>query len=262
MNKACPYCHVDDFSWFELFQLSRSQSECRNCGKPVRNSRLSTVLVILTVLGAFVVGALVSALEPNWLHPLGWLLTVVLVLVALTALPKPTKVEQPGASRLSPFAPDLRNDKVVLISGWNEDELHKIVDNFDQGKEPDEPPYEVEIQKQNENLYRLTFPRDVHPTVFAYLLNDLAYPMEFDLTGHRIVVAGKSTLSSAFEGIAASCFGRMAIIYLPENDADYDVVYMRTESGVAFAFSFNETVWQPVKDARLSNEVEILAQRF
>jgi hypothetical protein len=72
-------------------------------------------------------------------------------------------------------------------------------------------------------------------------------------------VAGKTSLSSAFEAIDESLIGQQAVIYVPDNDQDHDVVYMRTESGTNLAYSFQEAFWRPVKDSRLAPEVKLLA---
>jgi hypothetical protein len=45
------------------------------------------------------------------------------------------------------------------------------------------------------------------------------------------------------------------LLYLPENDDDYQVVYLQVESGGTLAKSFNEGDWRKVKDARLSSAV-------
>jgi len=51
------------------------------------------------------------------------------------------------------------------------------------------------------------------------------------------------------------------MLYVPENDQDYDVVYLQTASGANLAYSFSEDEgWKPVKTARLSTEVKRLAE--
>jgi hypothetical protein len=115
--------------------------------------------------------------------------------------------------------------------------------------------FRIEIQKRLENSFALTFPEDLHPTEFASLIKYLAHPVNFDPAGRSIIVAGKTTLNSDFDGLPKSLEGKKALLYLPEDDADYDVVFMQTESGVTLAKSFNEGVWRKVKDARPSSVV-------
>ena len=91
-----------------------------------------------------------------------------------------------------------------------------------------------------------------------FLINYLAYPFDLDSKNRSIIVGGKTTLNSGFEGIDSSLVGKKAILYVPENDQDHDVVYMQTESEVNLANTFSELKWVKVKDARLSNEVKNL----
>ena len=118
--------------------------------------------------------------------------------------------------------------------------------------------YKIEVEKRDEDLYSLTFPQDIHAAVFGFLVNYLAYPKNFVLTGRSITVAGETMLSSDSHGIPESLAEKKAIIYVPENDQDYDVIYLLVETGATFANTFSEGVWREVKDARLSSEVKML----
>jgi hypothetical protein len=73
-------------------------------------------------------------------------------------------------------------------------------------------------------------------------------------------VAGKTTLNSDFDGLPQSIEGTKAILYLPEDDHDHDVVCLQTESGASFAKSLNEGSWRRVKDVRLSEAARSLAR--
>lgn len=258
MNKECPHCGVDDFRLWDLFNLTlnySTPSECRNCGGLVRISGSSRFLTLLTTALLAVLGfVLLSPFVPEWL--------VISLLIALIPLPtmlfaKPVKAEDPQTDS-SPFTPDPDNDKAILIQGWNEDELRKILDDFVEQDLSVFAAFRIEIQKRFENSFALTFPEDIHPDEFVSLINYLAYPFRFDLAGRSIIVAGKTTLNSDFDGLPKSLEGKKALLYLPEDDDDYQVVYLQIESGVTLAKSFNEGTWQQVKDARLSSAVKSL----
>jgi hypothetical protein len=240
---------------WDLFNLTlnySTPSECRNCGGLVRISGSSRFLTLLTTALLAVLGfVLLSPFVPEWL--------VISLLIALIPLPtmlfaKPVKSEDPQTDS-SPFTPDLENDKAILIRGWNEDELGKILDDFVETDLSAFAAFRIEIQKRLENSFALTFPEDIHPDEFVCLINYLAYPFDFDLAGRSIVVAGKTTLNSDFDGLPKSFEGKKALLYLPENDDDYKLIYLQTESGENFAKSFNEGVWRKVKDPRLSSAV-------
>lgn len=179
--------------------------------------------------------------------------------VVLVLITKPIKFEDPPPRDLAPFTPNPDNDKAILIQGWSEDELRRILDEFVEGDLSDFPAFQIEIKQLSENSFALTFPEDLHPAEFLSLINYLAYPINVDSDGRSIVVAGQTTLNSDFDSIPRALEGKRALLYLPENDKDYDVVCLQTESGGTLARSFSEGVWRWVKDARLSSAVKSLA---
>jgi uncharacterized protein (DUF983 family) len=261
MWKTCPYCREYSFDEHALFDLSYSTVKtCKSCGKLVRNDPLRQLLVIPAILAGALIGALVLYVAPPWLTPVAWVLMATLVIIPLMLVPKPVKADQPEFN-LTPFEPDPNNDKVIIVDGWNEDELRTILDGYIAEGPPGAPSYGIVLHQEQEDRYWLTFPQDIHPFVFASLVNYLLYPIEFGIGDRIITVVGKTTLNSAFEGISEPLCGQKAVLYVPENDQDYDVVYLQTASGANLAYSFAEAEgWKPVKIARLSLDVQSLAE--
>jgi hypothetical protein len=190
-----------------------------------------------------------------------WLLLLIVIVVLVTGACLSFRGRGAGSESagIPSFTPNPENDKVILVKGWNEAEIHKIIHDFTETYKNDGyPAYTIEPHKQSEDLYRLTFAQDMQPQLFTFLVNYLAYPFDLDLKNRSIIVSGKTTLSSGFEGIDPSLVGKKAILYIPENDQDHDVVYMQTESGANLANSFTELKWRKVNDPRLSNDVKNL----
>ena len=257
ITKECPHCHEDSFGPRELFSLNYfSADQCKACGKLVRNDGFRQFLTVPAILVALFLGLAVFASVPSPLEPFGLLLFLVLVALPALILAKPVKLDP--KSELAPFTPDPDNDKVILVKGWKEDELQRILDDFIAADTSGVASYKIAVEKRDEDLHSLTFPEDIHAAVFGFLVNYLAYPTNFALAGRSIIVAGKTRLNSDFQGIPESLVGNKAIIYLPENDQDYDVIYLQAETGDTFANSFSEGVWREVRDARLSSEVKML----
>ena len=257
LTKECPHCHEDSFGARELFSLNYfSANQCKACGKLVRNDGFRQFLTVPAILIALLLGLAVFASLPSPLEPFGLLLFVILVALPVIILAKPVKLDP--KSDLAPFTPDADNDKVIVVKGWYEDELQRILDDFIQEDTSGVPSYKIDVHKRDEDLYSLTFPQDIHSAVFGFLVNYLAYPRNFGLAGRLIIVAGKTMLNSDFQGVPQSLVGNKAIIYVPENDQDYDVVYLQTETGATLANSFSDGVWRKVNDARLSSAVKTL----
>jgi hypothetical protein len=145
--KECPHCHLDTFGVLESLALDYfSTSECKNCGKLVRNDGLRQLLIFPAVLAAFPLTILIMSVIPEGLEPFAWLLILILIALPIILLPKPVKAE--ADVTLSPFTPNLRNDKVIMVSGWNQDELRKILDGFIAESDTGSPACRIELQKQ------------------------------------------------------------------------------------------------------------------
>jgi hypothetical protein len=190
-----------------------------------------------------------------------WLLLAIIVvaLIAFACNPRLRGITS-GQTSFTPFVPDPHNDKVVFVKGWDETEMRKIIADFIKNYENDGyPPYSIEPRKQNDKLFRLQFPNDIHPLLFTFLVNYIAYPFDLDPADRSILVAGTSTLTRGYEGLDESLVGRKALLYLPENDQDHTIVYMHFSDGTTYANSFHDLVWRRVADARLSSAVTKLA---
>jgi hypothetical protein len=214
---------------------------------------LGPLAIITIILAATLVSGFLPADKAVFLIPVA-LITLPLVLILIA---KPVKAEDPQTD-LSPFTPDPQNDKAILIQGWNEDELQQILDDFVEADLSAFAAFRIEIDQRLENSFALTFPEDIHPAEFLSLINYLAYPINFDPAGRSIVVAGQATLNSDFDGLPKSLEGKKALLYIPENDKNYDVLLLQTESGVTLAKTFNEGAWRMVNDDRPSSAVRSL----
>jgi hypothetical protein len=257
--KRCPHCHEDSFGIRELFGLDYfGADECKSCGRLVRNDGLRQFLVIPTILFAiFLCFPLLSSMPDGW-EPFFLPLCAILIAAPQLLLAKPVKADEPEIV-FPPFTPDPENDKTILVAGWNEEELRQIVADFVEEGRADLPKFKVEIQKRFENSFRLTFPEDIPPLDFVSFINYLAYPIDFGLAGQSIVVAGKATLNLDFEGIPEALIGKKAIFYLPEDDQDYDVVCMQTETGTILENSIGRRmVWRRVSKSLMGNDVKRL----
>ena len=142
------------------------------------------------------------------------------------------------------FVPDRANDKGIVVRGWTEDELRKLVADFCHMYEV--PPI-FDIVHEADAL-RLRFPGDIDPDLFLFVVNYIHYPKDFDLAGRNISAMATTTLSAAFDLPDEALVGRRATIYVPIGDKDYDVVYLRPDSGAVWAHSFSTRGWKRVAD--------------
>lgn len=254
MNKECPHCHVDDFRLKDLFGLDYFHpSKCRNCGGLIRSSGWSQFLgPAVTLFWLSLLFALGGSFLPEWL-----LLCIVIFTAPLHWLifARPVKADNPRID-LPPFTADPHNDKVIIVKGWDEIELHRILDDFI--RENELPKIKIDIDKRFEKEFRLTFPDDIHPLHYMALINYLNYPIDLDPGKRLLAVLGKATLTSEFHGVPDRLVGKKAVFYVPEDDDDYQVVSVEVETGTTLTYSFSEQVWLVNNRSHISGEVRML----
>jgi len=188
------------------------------------------------------------------------LLAIVVVALISLACAVPRFRGNTSAQTTAPFVPNPHNDKVIFVQGWDESEVRKIITDFVKTYENDGyPPYSIEPYKQHDQSFRLQFPNDIHPLLFTFLVNYIAYPFDLYPTNRPIVVAATSTLTRGYEGLDESLIGRKALLYVPENDQDHTIVYIHFSDGTTYANSSHDLVWQRVTDPRLSPAIIKLA---
>ena len=190
----------------------------------------------------------------NNINPVYWIMIgIIIVLILVIGFLWYGKSNFSANVQARNFSQSIDNDKVIIVSGWNEDELKKILDDFqkmyhNQGY----PSYAINTTKQNESQYKLTFPNDIHPLLFIFLINYLAYPFNFDLKTHSIVVAGSTTLNADYQGLNQAFIGQKAVFYIPKNDSAHDVVYMVTKQGGSLSLNLTTGDWKDTDQANLN----------
>jgi hypothetical protein len=259
MHKNCPHCNEETLGWRELILLnSFSPVRCENCHEWILASGGRQLLGVLTFVTILVATTPLWQYIPGETSVLLVPFAVILFTAAMVLTAKPVKAEAHQTDP-SPFTPDPNNDKTILIQGWSEDELHQILDDFVEEDLVVFAAFRIEIETRLDNCLVLTFPEDIHPAEFVSLINYLAYPINLDPAGQVVIVAGKTTLNSDFDGLPQIHAGKKALLYLPDDDTDHDVIFLQTESGVTLARSFSDGIWRRVNDARLSSMVKSLA---
>ncbi len=159
-----------------------------------------------------------------------------------------------AAAAIAPYTPNRDNDKSVIVQGWAESEMATAIAEFQKGyRESPFPKWEISTARITEDVCRVTFPEDIHPQLFLYLINFLVYPIGLDFKGRNIYVVGSSKLDPAF-GDATLPLNQKAIFYVPRDDKDCDVVYLQSEDGAKRSYSFSGT-WKEVGDARMPGGV-------
>jgi hypothetical protein len=141
--------------------------------------------------------------------------------------------------------------KELFARGWNESELKQIIGDFEQVYRDRLPPkFSAEIHNDDGGFLRVTFPADIEPRFFCWLINYVQYPKSYDLHSRRILVAGKATVTLDFLPSDESRIGKRIMFYIPANDKQYDVVFAQVD-GRSYEYPFGSEIWRHVEDPRL-----------
>lgn len=140
--------------------------------------------------------------------------------------------------------------KMVIVRGWNNEELKQILSDF-----ADVHDFEFQVCADKE-ASRITFPHDIPVQQFSFLINYLQYPKNFDLKTRSISVVGKALVTSAFHPPNKNLIGQRAVFYIPTNDQSYDLVYVRVGKET-FENSFAARHWKKVTDSRMPTGIEL-----
>lgn len=118
------------------------------------------------------------------------------------------------------------------------------------------PDFDYEVHPYDKGSIRITFPHDIPALTFSMFVNYVQYPKKDNLKGRSISVVGKALITPDFHPPSESLVGQNAIFYIPSNDRDYDLVYVRV-GDETFENSFASHRWKRVADSRIPPDVEI-----
>lgn len=147
-------------------------------------------------------------------------------------------------------------DVVVLVKGWQLNELAKILRDFERKYELDSGTLRAVDAKDGTSRIMLVQPLSADRVL--YLINYLHYPEGFDLAKRSPVALAVAHLVPAFGVTTPPLLGGTAAFYVPENDTNYDEVYAHVDNGSAFRVSFTDLSWKAVGESRQSNAVAAL----
>jgi hypothetical protein len=152
------------------------------------------------------------------------------------------------------FVADPNNKTSLSVRGWNRPELAKILTDFRRLYDLPEASEWV-IEEKSGDVFTVTFPRDIQPKLFLFLVNYCRYPKDLDLNGRSIGVLGRAVLTAAYGVPDDSLIGKEAEIYVPADDIEYDEVYARVERGEAYRIPFTNLIWKAASEARVPAEI-------
>jgi hypothetical protein len=114
-----------------------------------------------------------------------------------------------------------------------------------------------EVSPNLNGIIHVRFPQDIPGPLFTFLINYIQYPKDFDLKSRSILAVGRTVLSTDFQVPDQSLIGQEAILYVPSEDQDYNVIYVQVENQT-FEDSFAADSWKKITDPRLPSGIASL----
>lgn len=151
------------------------------------------------------------------------------------------------------------NDKQLVVSGWSESEFKKILAQFRELYDLNSAF--ARIENAVDGICVVTFPCDLDPETFIYLVNYVCYPENFELHDRILGVLGLSTISESFPNVPSPLVKQSAMFYVPGDDDEYDIVYARTAAGEIYELPFAGFSWKHTDQPRIPNAVRDLISR-
>ncbi|WP_129776503.1 hypothetical protein [Peristeroidobacter soli] len=155
------------------------------------------------------------------------------------------------------FVPDPNSDKRIVASGWTNDELTRILRDFAKLYTLDDS-FASWVKTGDSKAVVISFPNDIPPDLFFFLVNYLNYPNAYELSNRHLAIAGKATLTAAFDVPQPFLVGRSAKVYVPEGDKEFDLVYVTLPSGESYKISFTDHQWRRVPESLMPEAVRDL----
>ncbi|MCB9065168.1 MAG: hypothetical protein H6551_08530 [Chitinophagales bacterium] len=135
------------------------------------------------------------------------------------------------------------NNKVISIEGVSYDLLKKALSNF-------KVLYKNEfvvvgIHRISNSAFVLVFPDDISFRLFSYLVNYLKYPNDIDSWNPQIMAW--TTLYKGDEWVIEEMVNKQAMLYIADNDTEYDNVSLTTELSKGYILTFSKSKAKELK---------------
>jgi hypothetical protein len=163
------------------------------------------------------------------------LMAIILIIGAYLGKPK-SKPGQRQPVKKKIVSQEISNDKLVIIKNVSYDELQKVVSAFCKMYEEDGQTIVPQIDELSGREFAITFPYDIGFAIFCALVNYLHYPI--DVEWNPAVSAWMTAKRSDLK-IKNNTEDKKVMVYVPDNDTEYDTVFLTTEDNAGYKLKFS-----------------------
>lgn len=135
----------------------------------------------------------------------------------------------------------VKNDKIIVVKGnnVNYEKVKKALIDFCNlyNSEKDTANLIIpRLTKISENEFVITLPYDTYFTDYSFLINYLKYPKGISLW--EASVTAWTTTKATDEWITEKSVNKKVMLFIPENDKEYDNVFLTTEDNIGYKLGF------------------------
>ena len=127
------------------------------------------------------------------------------------------------------------NDKVVLIENVKLEDLknalQQFCNNYNQEKSRALPLLTI----LSENKFVITFPYDTDFTTYCFFVNYMYYPNDIV---YKPIIKAWTTTKQNDHWMTNEIMNKKVMLYIPNDDDDYDNVYLTTSDNIGFKMGF------------------------
>ena len=164
----------------------------------------------------------------------------IFLLILRKSARKPAADSHPEQNTSRPpadFKPSAKveNDKLVIVSGVTYDDLKRAVQQSCNLNNQTDYAVLPLLTRVTENDFAITFPYDVNFEIFCYFINYLKYPNDIF---YKPTIAAWLTTKRGDEWITDLSENKKVMLFIPEDDDEYDNVFLTTSDNVGYKLGF------------------------
>ena len=127
------------------------------------------------------------------------------------------------------------NDKIVTVKNVNDKEIKQVIQQFCDVYNQETFRALPILSSISEKEFVITFPYDIDFETFCYFVNYLHYPNDI-IYDPEIIAWG--TTKSGDSWMTDELINKQVMLYIPEDDQDYDNVYLTTSDDLGYKMGF------------------------
>ncbi|PWK75431.1 hypothetical protein LX99_03925 [Mucilaginibacter oryzae] len=127
------------------------------------------------------------------------------------------------------------NDKLILVNNVQQNDIENALTTFCNMYNKDSFVALPRVVTISSNSFVVTFPYDTDFVTFCYVINFLKYPV--DIKWQSKVTAWVTTKASD-DWITDKSKNKKVMLFLAEDDNEYDNVFMTTEDNISYKLGF------------------------